>query len=138
MMSVVSKFLCMLFYKSLILDLPVIVIEFQCCGTKHTNVTCFTEIDIIILIQVDLEMSFVNSEGIMSLVEDLLSTTLVQAVPHLKITSPPFPRMNYKTVIKKVLSSSYAMHYDIYAYYLYCSTKVTSLIFVMIRLTTAG
>lgn len=48
-------------------------------------------------------MSFVNSDGIMSLVEDLLSTTLAQTVPHLKITPPPFPRMNHKTAIEKVL-----------------------------------
>ena len=52
--------------------------------------------------QVDLEMSFVNSEGIMSLIEDLISSTLAQTVPHLKVTPPPFPRMNYKTAMEKV------------------------------------
>ncbi len=38
----------------------------------------------------------------MSLIEDLLSTTLAQTVPHLKFTRPPFPRMEYKTAIEKV------------------------------------
>ena len=47
-------------------------------------------------------MSFVNSEGIMSLIEDLISSTLAQTVPHLKVTPPPFPRMNYKTAMEKV------------------------------------
>ena len=47
-------------------------------------------------------MSFVKPEGIMCLIEDLLSTTLAQVVPHLKFTPPPFPRMDYETAIEKV------------------------------------
>ena len=38
----------------------------------------------------------------MCLIEDLLSTTLAQVVPHLKFTPPPFPRMVYDTAIEKV------------------------------------
>ena len=48
-------------------------------------------------------MSFVDSEGIMGLIEDMLSTTLTQTVPHLKPTPPPFPRMKYETAMEKVL-----------------------------------
>ena len=38
----------------------------------------------------------------MCLIEDLLSTTFAQVVPHLKFTPPPFPRMDYETAIEKV------------------------------------
>ena len=38
----------------------------------------------------------------MSLIEDLLTTTLAQSVPHMKIPAPPFPRMNYQTAMEKV------------------------------------
>ena len=55
-------------------------------------------------------MSFVNSDDIMSLVEDLLLTTLAKTVPHLKITAPPFPRVKYKTAIEQVLSSLCVYH----------------------------
>ena len=55
-------------------------------------------------------MSFVKPEGIMSLIEDLLSRTLAQTVSHLKFTAPPFPRMEYKTAIEKVATCMYNVY----------------------------
>ena len=52
--------------------------------------------------QVDLEMSFVDMEGVIDLIEGLLSTTLTHLTPHLHIPPTPFPRITYNTAMEKV------------------------------------
>ena len=47
-------------------------------------------------------MAFVNADGIMGLTEDLVSTTISGALPHLDISVPPFQRMTYKEAMEKV------------------------------------
>ncbi|XP_064399986.1 aspartate--tRNA ligase, mitochondrial-like [Halichondria panicea] len=54
--------------------------------------------------QVDLEMSFVDMEGVIGMIEGLLSTTLTQLTPHLHIPPTPFPRMTYNTAMEKYKS----------------------------------
>jgi aspartyl-tRNA synthetase len=67
-------------------------------------------------------MSFIKPEGIMNLIEDLLSTTLAQTVPRLKFTPPPFPRMEYKAAIEKVYDSfMHTVHTNQY-YFMYVCT----------------
>ena len=53
-------------------------------------------------LQLDLEMSFVRSDGIMSLMEDLLSSTIPRLCPELQMTPTPFPRMPYSEAMAKV------------------------------------
>jgi len=51
--------------------------------------------------QLDIEMSFVEQEDIMNLVERLLITLVKNLYPQKKIQEIPFPRINYKEAIKK-------------------------------------
>lgn len=51
--------------------------------------------------QVDLEMSFVESSGVMSLTEELICSTLSKTVPHFDFPSPPFPRITYAEAMTK-------------------------------------
>ena len=51
--------------------------------------------------QLDLEMSFVEQEDVMNLVERLLITLVKILYPNKKIQQIPFPRMTYKEVMKK-------------------------------------
>ena len=46
--------------------------------------------------QIDLEMSFVDSDCVMRLTEDILHSTVSSLCPHLSIPSLPFPRMEYR------------------------------------------
>ncbi len=51
--------------------------------------------------QLDLEMSFVAEEDVMSLIERLFITLIKNLYPNKKIQEIPFPRMSYKEVMKK-------------------------------------
>ena len=49
-------------------------------------------------------MSFVDPEGIMNMVEELLGSTLRKCAPEMKVTAVPFPRLKYKEAIETVSS----------------------------------
>ena len=51
--------------------------------------------------QLDLEMSFVEQEDIISLYEKLLIEMMKELFPDKKITETPFPRLNYDEVMEK-------------------------------------
>jgi len=51
--------------------------------------------------QLDIEMSFVDQEDILSLVEKMFTQTITAVFPHKKINALPWPRLNYQEVIKK-------------------------------------
>ncbi len=51
--------------------------------------------------QLDLEMSFVNQEDIMSMIEKLYSETVTTITPEKKIQQKPFPRLTYKETMEK-------------------------------------
>ncbi len=51
--------------------------------------------------QLDLEMSFVNQNDILELVESMLTTLIRQLFPQKKISQTAWPRLNYSDVIKK-------------------------------------
>lgn len=50
--------------------------------------------------QLDIEMSFVEREDILDLVEDLLMNLISKIFPKKKITQSPWPRLDYQEVIK--------------------------------------
>ena len=68
--------------------------------------------------KVDLEMSFVDSNGVMGLIEELLSSTLSRTVPHLDVTPPPFPRIPFQQAMDEViiqgLPPESASHYGVF------------------------
>ena len=47
-------------------------------------------------------MSFVSSEGVMGLMEELLTSTIPRMCPHLHMSGAPFPRMSYTEAMEKV------------------------------------
>jgi aspartyl-tRNA synthetase len=51
--------------------------------------------------QVDMEMSFVEQEEILNLTEEMFNKIINQLFPEKKITTSPWPRLNYEEVIKK-------------------------------------
>jgi aspartyl-tRNA synthetase len=51
--------------------------------------------------QLDLEMSFVEREDVMSLVEDLMIQLIKKITPEKKIQTAPFPRLSYAEAMKK-------------------------------------
>ncbi len=51
--------------------------------------------------QLDLEMSFVNQEDIMKLIEELYCAAIEMLMPDKKISTKPFPRMTYAEAIEK-------------------------------------
>ncbi len=51
--------------------------------------------------QLDLEMSFVNQEDVMSLIEKLYIETIEAVAPEKKIQKKPFPRLTYKEAMEK-------------------------------------
>lgn len=51
--------------------------------------------------QLDLEMSFVDQETIIQIIEKALISLVKSKFPHLKIQSEPFPRITYKESIEK-------------------------------------
>ncbi|HXK31952.1 MAG TPA: amino acid--tRNA ligase-related protein, partial [Candidatus Paceibacterota bacterium] len=54
--------------------------------------------------QLDLEMSFVEQEDILSLIEKLYIELVKKIFPEKKIQTIPFPRLNYKEVMEKYKS----------------------------------
>jgi aspartyl-tRNA synthetase len=51
--------------------------------------------------QLDLEMSFVEREDIMNLIEGMFTEMVQKVVPHKKLLTKPWPRMTYKEVMEK-------------------------------------
>jgi len=51
--------------------------------------------------QLDFEMSFVEQEDIINLVEKMMIELVEKVYPHKKITSKPFPRLTYEESMKK-------------------------------------
>ena len=51
--------------------------------------------------QLDLEMSFVNQEDILNLIEDMLIKMVKNLLPDRKMTFDKFPRLSYEEVMKK-------------------------------------
>ncbi len=51
--------------------------------------------------QLDIEMSFVNRDDVMNLIEKMIYETIKELYPHKKIKEYPFPRLQYQEVIKK-------------------------------------
>lgn len=51
--------------------------------------------------QLDLEMSFVDVDDVLSLVEDLMTSMVSIVAPEKKITATPFPRLTYADVMQK-------------------------------------
>ena len=47
-------------------------------------------------------MSFVDQEGIMAMVEELLNSTLRMCVPQMKLPGEHFPRITYDDAIERV------------------------------------
>ncbi len=54
--------------------------------------------------QLDLEMSFVEQEDILTLTEELFTTMVKKLFPNKKITKTPWPRLTYKEAITKYKS----------------------------------
>ncbi|MCF7907177.1 aspartate--tRNA ligase [Patescibacteria group bacterium] len=51
--------------------------------------------------QIDMEMSFVEQEEILDITEEMFKKIISQLFPEKKITSSPWPRLDYEEVIKK-------------------------------------
>lgn len=54
--------------------------------------------------QLDIEMSFIEKEDILNLIEDLYIKLIKELFPNKKITKIPFPRLRYKEVIERFKS----------------------------------
>ena len=62
--------------------------------------------------QVDLEMSFVDSECVMGLTEDLLHSTITSTCPHLSLLRLPFPRIEYREAMEQYGSDKPDTRYE--------------------------
>jgi len=51
--------------------------------------------------QLDIEMSFVEQEDVLELIEHLYTSVVKELFPEKKIQQTPFPRLNYKEVVEK-------------------------------------
>jgi aspartyl-tRNA synthetase len=51
--------------------------------------------------QLDLEMSFVEREDIMQLIEDLFTRLVAEVTPHKRLFASPFPRLTYKEAMQR-------------------------------------
>jgi aspartyl-tRNA synthetase len=51
--------------------------------------------------QLDLEMSFVEREDIMSLIEDMFTRMVAEVVPHKRLFASPWPRFTYREVMDR-------------------------------------
>ncbi len=62
--------------------------------------------------QMDLEMSFVEEEDVMTLNEDVLKELLKELVPHKKIKFDPFPRLTWKEAMSRFGTDKPDMRFD--------------------------
>ena len=62
--------------------------------------------------QVDLEMSFVDSECVMGLTEELLHSTISSLCPELSLPCLPFPRMEYRQAMEQYGSDKPDTRYE--------------------------
>jgi len=51
--------------------------------------------------QLDIEMSFVEREDVMNLVEDLFTQLVAKVVPHKRLLATPFPRLTYTEALER-------------------------------------
>jgi len=51
--------------------------------------------------QLDLEMSFVDREDIMGLIEDMFTKMVCKIVPHKRLLSSPWPRLSYREAMER-------------------------------------
>ena len=51
--------------------------------------------------QLDLEMSFIEREDIMQLIEEMFTKMIAQVVPHKKLFASPWPRMTYRQAVDR-------------------------------------
>lgn len=51
--------------------------------------------------QLDMEMSFVEREDVIQLVEDMFTKLVAQVVPHKRLLSSPFPRLTYSEAMER-------------------------------------
>ena len=51
--------------------------------------------------QLDLEMSFIEREDIMQLIEEMFTKMVAQVVPHKKLFASPWPRMTYRQAVDR-------------------------------------
>jgi aspartyl-tRNA synthetase len=51
--------------------------------------------------QLDLEMSFVERDDVMALVEEMFTKMVVEVVPHKRLLSTPWPRLTYTEALEK-------------------------------------
>ena len=51
--------------------------------------------------QLDLEMSFVQRDDVLALVEELYTEMLPEVAPHKKLLSSPWPKFSYKEIVEK-------------------------------------
>ena len=51
--------------------------------------------------QLDLEMSFVEREDVMELVEEMFTKMVAEVVPHKRLLQTPWPRLTYKEVMER-------------------------------------
>lgn len=63
--------------------------------------------------QLDLEMSFVEREDIMRLVEDLFTKMVAQVVPQKRLLASPWPRMTYKEAMQRFGKDNPDIRFDL-------------------------
>ena len=63
--------------------------------------------------QVDIEMSFVDNNGVMRLTEELVWSTVASTCPHLSLPPTPFPRMDYSDAMDRYGTDKPDTRYEI-------------------------
>ncbi|NUM25039.1 MAG: aspartate--tRNA ligase [Candidatus Buchananbacteria bacterium] len=62
--------------------------------------------------QIDVEMSFIDEEDVMKMVEELMIKIVTELYPNKKITTQPFPRLPYDELMKKYHSDKADLRKD--------------------------